>query len=72
MRPLRLQPIETRSAAGKALLDMLGVFAEFETNLRMECQMEGIANTKAEGGHAGKGMKPTISTAKVKEMAEEG
>lgn len=25
------QPIDTRSAAGKAFLDMLGVFAEFET-----------------------------------------
>jgi hypothetical protein len=31
------QPIDTRSAAGKAFLDMLGVFAEFETNLRREC-----------------------------------
>jgi DNA invertase Pin-like site-specific DNA recombinase len=28
------QPIDTRSAAGKAFLDMMGVFAEFETNLR--------------------------------------
>jgi DNA invertase Pin-like site-specific DNA recombinase len=28
------QPIDTHSAAGKAFLDMLGVFAEFETNLR--------------------------------------
>jgi len=25
------QPIDTRTAAGKAFLDMLGVFAEFET-----------------------------------------
>ena len=32
------QPIDTRSAAGKAFLDMLGVFAEFETNLRRERQ----------------------------------
>ena len=30
------QPIDTSSAAGKAFLDMLGVFAEFETNLRRE------------------------------------
>src|SRR5712671_4286866 len=28
------QPIDTRTAAGKCFLDMLGVFAEFETNLR--------------------------------------
>lgn len=41
------QPIDTRSAAGKAFLDMLGVFAEFETNLRRERQLEGIAAAKA-------------------------
>jgi DNA invertase Pin-like site-specific DNA recombinase len=34
------QPIDTGTAAGKAFLDMLGVFAEFETNLRRERQME--------------------------------
>ena len=26
------QPIDTSTAAGKCFLDMLGVFAEFETN----------------------------------------
>ena len=41
------QPIDTSTAAGKAFLDMLGVFAEFETNLRRERQMEGIAAAKA-------------------------
>jgi DNA invertase Pin-like site-specific DNA recombinase len=30
------QPIDTSTAAGKCFLDMLGVFAEFETNLRKE------------------------------------
>lgn len=30
------QPVDTRSAAGKAFLDMLGGGAEFETNLRRE------------------------------------
>ncbi len=47
------QPVDTRSAAGKAFLDMLGVFAEFETNLRRERQMEGIAAAKA-GAYTGK------------------
>ena len=41
------QPIDTTTAAGKAFLDMLGVFAEFETNLRRERQLEGIAAAKA-------------------------
>jgi DNA invertase Pin-like site-specific DNA recombinase len=47
------QPIDTSTAAGKAFLDMLGVFAEFETNLRKERQMEGIAKAKAEGVYKG-------------------
>jgi DNA invertase Pin-like site-specific DNA recombinase len=34
------QPIDTSTAAGKCFLDMLGVFAEFETNLRRERQLE--------------------------------
>ena len=44
------QPIDTGTAAGKAFLDMLGVFAEFETNLRRERQAEGIAAAKARFG----------------------
>ena len=43
------RPIDTGTAAGKCFLDMLGVFAEFETNLRKERQMEGIAKAKAAG-----------------------
>jgi len=33
-------PIDTSTAAGKCFLDMLGVFAEFETNLRRARQLE--------------------------------
>jgi DNA invertase Pin-like site-specific DNA recombinase len=47
------QPIDTSSAAGKCFLDMLGVFAEFETNLRRERQLEGIAMAKAAGVYKG-------------------
>ena len=47
------QLIGTSTAAGKAFLDMLGVFAEFETTLRRERQLEGIAKAKAEGAYKG-------------------
>ncbi|SFT67877.1 Site-specific DNA recombinase [Kosakonia arachidis] len=57
------QPVDTRTAAGKAFLDMLGVFAEFETNLRRERQMEGIAAAKARGVYRGR--KPSIDPAEV-------
>lgn len=43
------QPIDTSTAAGKAFFDMLGVFSEFENNLRRERQLEGIAKAKVAG-----------------------
>ena len=64
------QPIDTSTAAGEAFLDMLGVFAEFETNLRKERQMEGIAKAKAEGVY--KGRKPVIDPTKVRELQATG
>jgi Resolvase, N terminal domain len=48
------QPIDTSTAAGKCFLDMLGVFAEFETSLRRERQLEGIAKAKAAGVYKGR------------------
>ena len=64
------QPIDTSTAAGKAFLDMLGVFAEFETNLRRERQMEGIARAKAAGIY--KGRKPSIDRDEVRRVRAEG
>ncbi len=64
------QPIDTSTAAGKAFLDMLGVFAEFETNIRRERQMEGIAKAKARGVY--KGRKPSIDREAVRRLRREG
>lgn len=64
------QPIDTATAAGKAFLDMLGVFAEFETNLRKERQMEGIAKAKAEGIY--KGRKRSIDPVQVQGLKSQG
>lgn len=47
------QPIDTGTTAGKALVGLFGVFAEFETNLRRERQTEGIAAAKAKGACTG-------------------
>ena len=63
------QPIDTSTAAGKCFLDMLGVFAEFETNLRRERQLEGIAKAKA-GVY--KGRKPSIDQVQVEKLKAEG
>lgn len=64
------QPIDTGTAAGKAFLDMLGVFAEFETNLRRERQLEGIARAKASGVYRGR--PPSIDGAAIRALKAEG
>ena len=64
------QPIDTKTSAGKCFLDMLGVFGEFETNLRKERQMEGILKAKEKGVY--KGRKPSVDVQKVKELRDSG
>src|SRR5207244_4565448 len=63
------QPINTQSATGKAFLDMLGVFAEFETNLRRERQLEGIAQAKARGVYRGR--KPSIDMDEIRRLRDQ-
>jgi DNA invertase Pin-like site-specific DNA recombinase len=63
------QPVDTSTASGKAFLDMLGVFAEFETNLRRERQLEGIAQAKARGVYRGR--KPSIDMAEIKRLRQQ-
>lgn len=64
------QPIDTSTPAGKAFLDMLGVFAEFETAIRKERQMEGIAKAKAAGVY--KGRRRGVDAARVQAMHAAG
>lgn len=64
------QPVDTSTATGKAFFDMLGVFAEFETNLRRERQADGIAAAKNKGVY--KGRPPSINQEKIKQYLVEG
>jgi DNA invertase Pin-like site-specific DNA recombinase len=64
------QPVNTSTATGKAFFDMLGVFAEFETNLRRERQADGIAAAKNKGIY--KGRPPSICQDKIKQHLLEG
>ncbi len=64
------QAVNTNTPEGNCFLDMLGVFAEFETRLRHERQMEGIKKAKEKGVY--KGRKQTVDVAKIKELASEG
>ncbi|WP_280959867.1 helix-turn-helix domain-containing protein [Asticcacaulis excentricus] len=58
------------TSAGKAFLQMLGVFAEFETSIRKERQLEGIATAKQAGVY--KGRKPSVPVDEIKRLASEG
>ncbi len=63
------QPVDTGAAVGKAVLDMLGVFAEFETNLRRKRQLEGIKAAGDRGVY--KGRRPTIDAAELRRLRDE-
>ncbi len=64
------QPVDTTTAAGKCFLDMLGVFAEFETNLRRERQTEGIAKAKSRGAY--KGRRASIDRDEIRRLSDKG
>ena len=64
------QPVDTSTAAGKAFFDMLGVFAEFETNLRRERQAEGIVAAKKRGIY--KGRPPKIDRNEIRQRLKQG
>ena len=62
--------IDTSNASGKAFLGMLAIFAEFETNLRRERQLEGIAKAKADGRY--KGRPASIDADQVRQLKGDG
>ena len=62
--------IDTSTASGKAFLGMLAIFAEFESNLRRERQLEGIAKAKADGRY--KGRPASIDADQVRQLKGDG
>jgi DNA invertase Pin-like site-specific DNA recombinase len=64
------QSVDTSSAAGRAFFGMLATFAAFETDVRRERQLEGIALAKGQGAY--KGGKPRLDRVRVKELSNNG
>ena len=64
------QPFDTGDIYGELTLNLLGVFAQFETQLRRERQLEGIAKAKKEGIYTGG--KPRIDRKEVVRLMGEG
>jgi DNA invertase Pin-like site-specific DNA recombinase len=72
------QPIDTSTPLGKCMLDLLGIFAELETNLRRERQVEAIRrikeidSTKPKHERTYQGRPPTINPDVIRQLRDEG
>ena len=64
--------VNTTGPMGKLLLGVLGAVAEFETELRKERQMEGIAKAKARGEYKGRQPLKAEKVEKLKSLVEAG
>jgi DNA invertase Pin-like site-specific DNA recombinase len=64
------QAIDTTTSEGRLLLNLLGAFSEFETEIRKERQMDGIAKAKAEGRYRGR--PASIDPGKIAELKAKG
>ena len=64
------QAIDTSTPEGTAFLQMLSVFAQFETAIRRERQREGIEKAKAAGVY--KGRPPSVPDAEVRSLKADG
>lgn len=64
--------VDTSTPTGKLMLTMLGGIAEFERNLMLERQREGIAKAKAEGKYKGRKATARAKTDDVIRLKGEG
>jgi DNA invertase Pin-like site-specific DNA recombinase len=69
---LHQQGLDTSTTAGKAMFQMLGVFAEFERGIIRERVNAGLARAKAKGTKLGRRrVKPSVE-ARIRELRVEG
>lgn len=64
--------IDTATANGRLLLNMLSSIAQFEREIMLERQREGIAKAKAEGKYRGRKPTAKAKAEEVMALAEEG
>ena len=69
---LHQQGIDTTTPAGKAMFQMLGVFAEFERTIIQERIKAGLARAKANGTKLGRRPTPPQRIAAVRDAREDG
>jgi len=64
------QPFDTGNIYGELTVNLLGCFAQFETAIRKERQLEGIAKAKIEGKY--KGRKRSVDIDAVRALKAQG
>ena len=64
--------IDTSTSNGKLMLTMMGAFAEFEREIMLERQKEGIAKAKLDGKYGGRAPMPTEIEHAVETYLETG
>ncbi|MBJ6987277.1 recombinase family protein [Devosia sp. MC521] len=64
--------IDTSTPMGQLMLNLLGAIAQFEREIMLERQREGIEKAKREGRYTGRQKTAQRHTAKIKELAAAG
>ena len=64
--------IDTTTPTGRLMLNVLGAVAEFERDMMLERQREGIAKAKAEGRYKGRAPTARSKAAEVTALAADG
>ena len=69
---LHVQGIDTTTPSGKAMFQMMGVFAEFERSLIQERIKAGLDRARSQGKRLGRPPVPPIQIQKIKRLRNEG
>jgi DNA invertase Pin-like site-specific DNA recombinase len=66
------QAIDTSTPTGRLMFNMLGAIAQFERELMLERQREGVAKAKLEGKYRGRAPTARAKAAEVRRLCGEG
>jgi DNA invertase Pin-like site-specific DNA recombinase len=66
------QAIDTSNSTGRLMFNMLGAIAQFERELMLERQREGVAKAKAEGKYKGRAPTARAKAPEVRRLHREG
>jgi len=66
------QAIDTSTPTGRLMFNMLGAIAQFERELMLERQREGVARAKAEGKYKGRAPTARAKASEVRRLRSEG